>query len=106
MPLSIFIVALLTISYTSIAQNETQNEELDSVLITSTRIHLPFKESSRTITVISSIEIMQSPATNVAELLQQFAGVDTWISFLEATREAIRIGDISEHDIAWSPGPC
>ena len=72
----LFIVALLTISYTSFAQNETQSEELDSVLITSSRIHLPFKESSRTITIISSKEIMQSPATNVAELLQQFAGVD------------------------------
>ncbi|MCB0461231.1 MAG: TonB-dependent receptor [Flavobacteriaceae bacterium] len=72
----LFIAALLAASYVSNAQNETQNQELDSVVITSSRIHLPFKENSRTITVISSSDIMQSTATNVSELLQQVAGVD------------------------------
>jgi len=72
----LFIVSLLAASYVSSAQDETQNQELDSVVITSSRIHLPFKENSRTITVISSSEIMQSTATNVSELLQQVAGVD------------------------------
>ncbi|MEZ4796823.1 MAG: TonB-dependent receptor [Flavobacteriaceae bacterium] len=71
-----FIAALLAGSYVCQAQNETQNQELDSVVITSSRIHLPFKENSRSITVISSSEIMQSTATNVSELLQQVAGVD------------------------------
>lgn len=72
----LFIVSLLAASYVSSAQDETQNQELDSVVITSSRIHLPFKENSRTITVISSSEIMQSTATNVSELLQQVTGVD------------------------------
>ena len=49
----LFIGTLLATSYVSNAQDETQNEELDSVVITSSRIHLPFKENSRTITVIS-----------------------------------------------------
>ncbi|PTM03359.1 MAG: TonB-dependent receptor, partial [Bacteroidetes bacterium] len=67
---------LLVASYVSHAQEETKKEALDSVVITSSRIHLPFKENSRTITVISSKEIMESTATNVSELLQQVAGVD------------------------------
>jgi iron complex outermembrane receptor protein len=71
-----FIVALLAISYTSFAQNETEKEKLDSVLISSSRIHLPFKENSRSITVISSEDIVRSTATNVADLLQEVAGVD------------------------------
>jgi len=37
---------------------------------------LPFSENSRTITIITSEDIKQSAATNVADLLQQFAGVD------------------------------
>jgi iron complex outermembrane receptor protein len=73
---ALFVLALLAASYTSSAQEEVKKEELDSVIITSNRIHLPFKENSRTITVISSSEIMQSTATNVSELLQQVAGVD------------------------------
>ena len=71
-----FIIALLATTYTSFAQNETQKEKLDSVLISSSRIHLPFKENSRSITVISSDDIVKSPATNVADLLQEVAGVD------------------------------
>jgi len=72
----LIIVALLATSYILNAQEEAKKELLDSVIISSSRIHLPFKENSRTITVISSKEIMQGPATNVAELLQQVAGVD------------------------------
>lgn len=51
-------------------------EQLDSVLIKSDRIDLPFKENSRTIKVITASQIKQSAASNVVELLQQVAGVD------------------------------
>jgi iron complex outermembrane receptor protein len=51
-------------------------QDLDSVTITSTRIDIPFKENSRTITVITATDIKNSAAVNVADLLQQFAGVD------------------------------
>lgn len=51
-------------------------QQLDSVVISSTRIDLPFKENSRTITVISSEDIKNSATNNVADLLQQVAGVD------------------------------
>jgi vitamin B12 transporter len=72
----LLIVALLAASYILNAQEGAKKEQLDSVIISSSRIHLPFKENSRTITVISSKDIMESTATNVAELLQQVAGVD------------------------------
>lgn len=51
-------------------------QDLDSVTITSTRIDIPFKENSRTITIITAADIKNSAAVNVADLLQQFAGVD------------------------------
>lgn len=72
----LLVIALLAINYISFAQNETKKEQLDSVIIKSNRIHLPFKQNSRTITVISSNEIKQSTATNITELLQQVAGID------------------------------
>ncbi len=62
------------------AQNEpiTQQDTtaLGEVTVTSSRINLPFKENSRTITIISSEDIKQSAATNLADLLQQEAGID------------------------------
>jgi iron complex outermembrane receptor protein len=59
-----------------LAQQPSEAQKLDSITITSTAIELPFKKNSRTITLISSDVIKQSPATNLAELLQQEAGVD------------------------------
>jgi iron complex outermembrane receptor protein len=72
----LLIVVLLAFNYASFAQQEQRRQELDSVIITSSRIDIPFRENSRTITVITSAEIQQSAATNVTELLQQVAGVD------------------------------
>ena len=72
---SLFISALLTISLAN-SQESQSEEKLEEVIINSSRIDLPFKENSRTITVITSEQIKQSAATNVADLLQQFAGVD------------------------------
>ena len=58
------------------AFSQVKTQELDSIIINSTRISLPFKENSRTITIITANQIKQSSSTNVAELLQQVAGVD------------------------------
>ena len=66
------LIGLLVIQY-GIAQ---QVQSLDSVTIESTRIDLPFKENSRTISIITAEVIEGSPATNLAELLQQEAGID------------------------------
>ncbi len=72
------IVLLLLLSLTgfSFAQEEQNQEQLDEVIITSSRIDLPFKENSRTISVITTEDIELSTATNVSDLLQQFTGID------------------------------
>jgi len=70
-----FIILLLIFSFKGNAQ-ESPQQALDSVVITSSRIDLPFKENSRTITIITSADIKNSATTNVADLLQQVAGVD------------------------------
>ena len=60
----------------SFSQEEQKQEKLEEVIITSSRIDLPFKENSRTISVITAEDIKLSTATNVSDLLQQFTGVD------------------------------
>lgn len=73
--IKLITLAGILMSTLSFAQ-EFPSQELDSVTITSTRIDIPFRENSRTITVVTSEDIKNSAAVNVADLLQQFAGVD------------------------------
>ncbi len=54
----------------------SKDDTLKNVVIESQRIDVPFSDRSRTITVINNQTIENSPATNVADLLQQEAGVD------------------------------
>ena len=72
----ITIILVLLIWNLSVSQEERRQEQLDEVLITSSRIDLPFSENSRTITVFSATDIKLSAASNVSDLLQQFAGID------------------------------
>ena len=58
------------------SQQPTSNQVLDEVVVSSTKINLPFSKNFRTIKIINSKEIANSPATNVAELLQQTIGID------------------------------
>ncbi|OIP46038.1 MAG: TonB-dependent receptor [Flavobacteriaceae bacterium CG2_30_31_66] len=59
------------------AQDEnSKRDTLKEVIITSTRIELPFKKDSRTMIIINAEIIKNRAATNVADLLQQVAGVD------------------------------
>ena len=53
-----------------------QNDTLKDVVITSSRIDLPFKENSRTIQIVTADDIQKLGVTNVADALQQIAGVD------------------------------
>ncbi len=72
----LFIIPFVFLYMTSFSQDKKEAQELDSIVIKSTRIDLPFKENSRTINVITSAVIKNSAATNVIDLLQQVAGVD------------------------------
>ena len=73
--LFLFVIGI-TLPKSMAGQQSSEAQKLDSITITSTAIELPFKKNSRTITLISSEVIKQSPATNLAELLQQEAGID------------------------------
>ena len=71
------VITLLLVAFQVKAQdNSVKRDTLKEVIITSSRIDLPFKQNSRTINVISSDQIKNSAATNVVDLLQQVAGVD------------------------------
>lgn len=72
--LFLIVFSLLGI-YTSIAQNMPQ-QNLDSITLKSARIDIPFKKNSRTLNIITASDIKNSAAVNVADLLQQIAGVD------------------------------
>ena len=71
----LILIALLTSAF-SFSQDAPKEEKLDSIIITSSRIDLPFSKNSRTITIISSEDIQKSTATNVADLLQSVSGID------------------------------
>ena len=71
----LILIALLTSTF-SFSQETTKQVKLDSIIITSSRIDLPFSKNSRTITVITSEDIKKSTTTNVADLLQNVAGID------------------------------
>ncbi len=68
------VTLLIMVVFQLNAQEVTQ--QLDSVTLTGTRIDLHFKENSRTINIITSDAIKKSAAVNLADLLQQVAGVD------------------------------
>ncbi|WP_158846253.1 TonB-dependent receptor plug domain-containing protein [Algibacter sp. L1A34] len=70
------LTTLILCAFMSHAQKEEQKQDLDTIVISSTRISLPFKENSRTINIISSEAIKNSAANNIADLLQQVAGID------------------------------
>ena len=70
----IFIGFLL--NYSNLFPQKEKIENLDEIIISSNRIEVSFSENSRTIQVITSAEIQNSTANNVADLLQQFTGVD------------------------------
>lgn len=57
-------------------QDSLSKTQLDEVVLTSARIDRALSKNARFIQTISQAEIRQSPAQNLAELLQQVAGVD------------------------------
>ncbi|MDO7171084.1 TonB-dependent receptor plug domain-containing protein [Mariniflexile sp. AS56] len=75
-----FLALTLLVSVIVNAQNKQTKQQdttaLGEVIINSTRINLPFKENSRTISIISSEDIKNSAANTIADLLQQVAGLD------------------------------
>lgn len=57
-------------------ENDQKTDTLKEVVISSSRIDLPFKGNSRTIQIVTAEDIKKTGVTNVADALQQLAGVD------------------------------
>ena len=72
-----FLSALLLSALLGNAQEtELKTNSLKEVVVTSSRIDLPFKENSRTIQIVTAEDIKKLGITNVADALQQLAGID------------------------------
>jgi vitamin B12 transporter len=73
----LLVASLVLFSFAGNAQDTQQKvDSLNEVIVTSTRIDIPFSKNSRTIQIVSNQDIKNSGVTNVADLLQQVAGVD------------------------------
>ena len=57
-------------------ENDQKTDTLKEVVISSSRIDLPFKENSRTIQIVTAEDIKKLGVTNVADALQQIVGID------------------------------
>lgn len=61
---------------TPVSAQDSLVESLEPVMVSGTRLMIPFSQESRSITLITADQIQRSPASSLAELLQQEAGVD------------------------------
>ena len=69
--LTLFLLLIFNIS---VSQQDTTN--LREVIVSTSKLEIPFSKNFRTLTVISSNYIKSSPATNVSDLLQEITGID------------------------------
>ena len=78
MKITHLLIGFLLLNFMNLQAQEviSKRDTLKEIIITSTRIELPFKKDSITMTIINAETIQNSAATNVADLLQQVAGVD------------------------------
>ena len=68
---------LFLISITNVfSQDLTNSQNLDEVIISSSKLDIPFSQNYRTVKIISSEDIKNSPSTNVSDLLQEVTGID------------------------------
>ena len=73
------------------AKDSIATNRLNEVVVASSRIDLPLSENSRSIQIISAETIRLSGVTNVADLLQQVAGVDIRRRGVEGTQADLYI---------------
>jgi iron complex outermembrane receptor protein len=64
---------LLFFSFSLFSQ---KNQILDEVIVSETKINMPFSKKYRSIEIINESEIKESGAQNIIDLLQQYTGLD------------------------------
>lgn len=74
--LKAIIISLIITGNIATAQEKIKTDTLKDVIVSSSRIDIPFSKNSRTIQIVNNQDIKNSGTTNVADLLQQVAGVD------------------------------
>lgn len=72
----ILLFLFLVPTYFIAQEKPTTPEDLDEIIISAQRIEIPFSKESRSIEVITAADIKSSPATSLAKLLQEIAGLD------------------------------
>ncbi len=70
------VLILLFVSHILISQSDSIVDQLEEIVIQENRISLPFSDISRSISVISSAQIENANARDVAELLTMVGGID------------------------------
>jgi len=86
----ILLLYILVSSFNTFAQSE-KKENLEEVIITSTRIDVPFSKNAKSISIISSKEIKNTTASNLTELLQSISGIDIINRGVKGTQSDINI---------------
>ena len=71
-----FLFLFILIATSSFSQDLTKKQELDEVVISSTKLDIPFSKNFRSIQIIDSEYIINSPSTNISDLLQEISGID------------------------------
>ena len=71
-----FLFLFILIATDCFSQDLKKNQELDEVVISSTKLDIPFSKNFRTIQIIDSEYIINSPSTNISDLLQEISGID------------------------------
>ena len=71
-----FLFLFILIATGSFSQDLKKNQELDEVVISSTKLDIPFSKNFRSIQIIDSEYIINSPSTNISDLLQEISGID------------------------------
>src|SRR6056300_135051 len=69
-------LALLFLLFFNIIISQQDTTYLKEVVFSTTKLEIPFSKNFRTVKIISSDYIKNSPATNVSDLLQEITGID------------------------------
>ena len=69
-------IALLFLLFFNIAISQQDTTDLKEVIVSTTKLEIPFSKNFRTVKIISSDYIKNSPSTNVSDLLQEITGID------------------------------
>ena len=70
----VFTLLIFLISNFTVSQD--LSTDLDEVVVLSSKLDLPFSKNFRTVNILSSEDIKNSPVTNVSDLLQEITGID------------------------------